>query len=89
MGIIHHNPDGFWATFGASGGWEALRQETLPYDQVVEVIPDNFSLDENCETATCDHCDDEFEVDKGLARLVNHLQNNHCDSILNSEGKIL
>lgn len=89
MGIIHHNPDGFWATFGASGGWEALRQQTMPYDEIVNVIPDNFSLDEAGKWATCEHCKDEFDIDRGLSRLVQHLQNNHCGSIINSEGKIL
>lgn len=57
--------------------WAAFSQGCLSYEEVAKCIPDNFSLDEDCKLATCDHCGDEFGVDRGLRFLVNHLQNNH------------
>lgn len=35
-------------------------------------IPDNFSLNEECEIATCDHCGKTFDVNKGYWRLEDH-----------------
>lgn len=68
-----------------SGFWERLRQETMDYDTMVKFIPSNFSLSEDGKIATCDHCEDEFDVDKGVAKLVNHLQRNHAGYIIEEE----
>lgn len=66
--------------------WERMRQDCLTYDQMIELLPFNFEVDDKWfRYYTCNHCKDEFDGDKSAEKLVNHLKNNHLGEIVEKE----
>lgn len=68
-----------------TGFWDVYRQEVMSYDEIASFIQYNFDLDDN-DVATCIHCQDQFDVNKGVRYLVNHLQKNHSGYIIESDS---
>ena len=65
-----------------SGFWDRFSDACLTYDEIIELLPYNFIVDDQeFRYYTCVHCEDEFDGDKGAGVLVNHLQKNHSGEI--------
>ena len=65
--------------------WDSLSQFCWSDEKKLNAVYENFGLDEDCRIAICLHCEDEFDTDKGMEKLINHLFKNHCGSIIEPE----